>query len=737
MKKLSVIILISIFSLGICSNVFACEMSEQYKEWLKLSSEERKKVIEPYYCKEAYQEQPTSMSISDINKLVFKDPSYLDVLKGTNDSSYITPTLTPAKYQDGSGSCWAFSSIGMLETLAAKDNYGLLDLSEKHMIFMLSNKLFTNYTNPDGFNLDTRSGGNINITTNYIYSSNGPVYESQVPFDDSPDPVSSNGYIGLKTDFLLNNYYRGDYNRGSCTDSQIKLLKQFIYQYGSVGISIKMSTVEPAFKGGKYLNYQGREGKDHAVILVGWDDDLNKSNFGNNPTRNGAFIAKNSWSTSFGENGLFYISYDDVYVCEDYSVFTGLSPNKYDKVYRAGKAFANGYYAESTNENDKEVGTLATKFTVSETTYLSRISFDAPAGVRYNVYYSKNGYQENTIPNWKHLAYGDTTYDGIYTATFNDMEVSGTFYIIVDYSSTNSFEYQFYCSPKSTDSLYYDGQTPTAGRNFAYYGGLWRDMSTINTNSNSIYGCSNGIVLYTSKNKVYGDNGFSVGNITGSLKVDDFTSTISVAYSISNNTTIDFNPTIDIHAKNSTESIKDHFDVTIDKTNKKIIIKQLSHIDIGNYDLDITFDGIKKTVGFSIIPDISFRTYTIKDGMIIIPIPSKLAVSYTEFVNDMVKGADTSYKVTDSSGTIISSGNIKTGYRFIVEGSTYTIVVQGDINQDGKVSSLDYVKIKNHIMGTNTITNTILKMAADANNDGNIKSTDYVRIKNYIMAYNG
>ena len=55
-----------------------------------------------------------------------------------------------------------------------------------------------------------------------------------------------------------------------------------------------------------------------------------------------------------------------------------------------------------------------------------------------------------------------------------------------------------------------------------------------------------------------------------------------------------------------------------------------------------------------------------------------------------------------------------------------------DVNGDGKISSADYIKIKNHIMETNKLTD-IEKEYADANKDGKVSSADYIAIKNHIM----
>ena len=63
----------------------------------------------------------------------------------------------------------------------------------------------------------------------------------------------------------------------------------------------------------------------------------------------------------------------------------------------------------------------------------------------------------------------------------------------------------------------------------------------------------------------------------------------------------------------------------------------------------------------------------------------------------------------------------------------YNTSVLGDVNGDGNINALDYVKIKNHIMNTKKIIGDVFILSADYNNDGKISALDYVRIKNYIM----
>lgn len=77
-----------------------------------------------------------------------------------------------------------------------------------------------------------------------------------------------------------------------------------------------------------------------------------------------------------------------------------------------------------------------------------------------------------------------------------------------------------------------------------------------------------------------------------------------------------------------------------------------------------------------------------------------------------------------------SKTKIYKGDKLVVE---FTNIVRGDTNGDGKISSLDYIRVKNHIMKTNIITDKVLMTAADANVDNKISSLDYIRIKNIIM----
>lgn len=56
----------------------------------------------------------------------------------------------------------------------------------------------------------------------------------------------------------------------------------------------------------------------------------------------------------------------------------------------------------------------------------------------------------------------------------------------------------------------------------------------------------------------------------------------------------------------------------------------------------------------------------------------------------------------------------------------------GDVNGDYKITSMDYIKIKNHLMKSKTMSNDEYKRA-DVSGDEKVTSLDYIKVKNHIM----
>ena len=95
----------------------------------------------------------------------------------------------------------------------------------------------------------------------------------------------------------------------------------------------------------------------------------------------------------------------------------------------------------------------------------------------------------------------------------------------------------------------------------------------------------------------------------------------------------------------------------------------------------------------------------------------------------------TGIDIKSANGQNKTNDIFKTGDKITITGSdgskTYTAIIYGDVSGDGKVTSLDYVKIRNYITKTSNLTGVYFS-AADVNKDGKITSMDYVKVRNHI-----
>lgn len=360
MKKFFVILL-SITLIFYCQNVFAieaevCEYSEEFLEWAKLSEEEKEElVVVPTVCK-------TSKKSSLINNITSNSFVRADTTYPSSYSLVDLGQVSAVKNQMSTGTCWAFTSNEMVESNLLKAKSLSLNFSSRHMEYYTTRN-FTDGTNYNGLNRVVDSGGNFFMSVNYFKNNYGPILESDMPFENNMYllPLSSvqnkTPAADVNTTFVLPNGDKG------CTDSVKNAIKSHLMNYGAVGTMINM--LRPSV----YYNestasyyYNGTGSVNHAVTIVGWDDNYAVSNFTstNQPSNPGAWLIKNSYGTSFGKNGYFYISYDDTRVCKTLSGVYDVDFEFPEKLYTYDKY---GYNTSLTLSGGGTTAYVATKFT--------------------------------------------------------------------------------------------------------------------------------------------------------------------------------------------------------------------------------------------------------------------------------------------------------------------------------------------------------------------------------------
>ena len=301
------------------------------------------------------QEAPASINLL-IDRNYASDVKNTNVIDVSSVPQYYLPSIgstTPIRDQNPFGTCWAFSTIAALESNLLHRRHGNagiinpdafelnlnnvskeLDLSELYHAYMNMEPVAegpqkgegNEPLNPAEKNANLSAGGFSSSSQSLLTAWVGPLAESQEPYkplhsgdtygllheaeDRASAPlahVQQFLYLDSPSRYSINTK-RQKYEYDGMREEAVDLVKQAVIQYGALMMSYQADTSSPGEGGNSdYMNYEyfcqyddsSDIGMNHAVTLVGWNDNYPRENFktakGGMPKHNGAFLIKNSW----------------------------------------------------------------------------------------------------------------------------------------------------------------------------------------------------------------------------------------------------------------------------------------------------------------------------------------------------------------------------------------------------------------------------------------------------------
>jgi putative hemolysin len=223
---------------------------------------------------------------------------------------------TPVKNQSNCGSCWAFAAVGQTEAvlnLAAGNPNLDNNLSEEYLV---------SDCNPGG----SCCGGWHDEALDFIYNQGIPD-EACLPYVSGSCGCSSSGICSSNCSYKINEGCANSTCTQRCSNFSSRLeyidsygkvandpaaIKQALITFGPLSVAMDVAMGDNYWVGDVFHCFLPLD-VDHAVVIVGYDD------IGE------YWIVKNSWGTSYRENGYFKVGYGQCLI-EEYVYYAHSSP---------------------------------------------------------------------------------------------------------------------------------------------------------------------------------------------------------------------------------------------------------------------------------------------------------------------------------------------------------------------------------------------------------------------------
>ena len=327
--------------------------------------------------------------------------------------------VSKIKNQFRDGGCRSFAALGALESRIKLKTGVELDLSEN------------NFENRQGFYFGTnnvRQGRNRNSDIPYLVNY-GPILEEDDPYIPMKGEGGEGNYLtqeqvnaaaknpvikdGVKQIMGFDFLKTVDTTKViSAEDDELLQIKEAIAKNGGVVADMYMAhdgNKTFPYTDVKYYNpetkayyFDGKDsdrtskyktveadgvkyGANHAITIVGWDDDFSKDNFTTKPEIDGAWIVRDAQSEAFGDKGYFYVSFQSVSMGENPYVFTEVIEPQYSIYQHDELAFTE--FREGINLATDEKDVLFNRYKAVSDSKIDKVGFyTTKKNAEYEVY---------------------------------------------------------------------------------------------------------------------------------------------------------------------------------------------------------------------------------------------------------------------------------------------------------------------------------------------------------------
>ena len=401
------------------------------------------------------------------------------------------------------GTCWAHAAAATAE-FDLVQNHGLskssADFSELQLAWLHYNT-GTVLPGLDGDEIYIPSyapkdyldvGGNIYYSMQTLAQWKCFTYESNLPYSSVKNNKSYYPYTKIGN--WSNDTYRSAAQLKNVRMLNIKkdpaAVKQAIMDYGAVYISYNSDSRYYNTNTYTYYYHPDKDvGTNHDVVIVGWDDNVAASKFSSKarPSSKGAWLVRNSWSTSstnYGSaNSYFYMSYEDATLAE---TAYALDFEKYwqdDNIYQYDGATTHNCITASAVANVFTANTSMSRSSEKLDSVMVSFMYDEDVPYKIEVYTDPTGSDPRS---GKLVASqtGRTTAKGIYTIDLNEdvfLFPGQKFSVVVSSSNGSSRYFDIEASQNvtyGTNTAWFNSvASADKGESLIYYSGRWSDAT--------------------------------------------------------------------------------------------------------------------------------------------------------------------------------------------------------------------------------------------------------------------